>query len=145
MEVQHTLLELEPIPQQSEECPPEANRSSKPVFGRKLDKRRSQQAKTEGGNPKLNRIVRNQLMMKPVDLEYLLEPAHPARAIWALMGQVDLSAFHSAIRSQVGGKGRPANDPRMMTSVWLYAFSQGIGSAREIEQLMNYEPGLMWL
>jgi transposase len=61
------------------------------------------------------------------------------------MGRMDLSLFHSAIRGQQGEKGRAANDPRMMASVWLYAYSRGISSAREIERQMKYEPGLMWL
>jgi hypothetical protein len=30
-------------------------------------------------------------------------------------------------------------------SVWVYAYSEGIGSAREIERLLEYEPGLQWL
>jgi hypothetical protein len=30
-------------------------------------------------------------------------------------------------------------------SIWVYAYSEGIGSAREVERLMQYEPGLQWL
>lgn len=30
-------------------------------------------------------------------------------------------------------------------SLWVYAYSEGIGSAREIERLMSWEPGLQWL
>jgi hypothetical protein len=32
-----------------------------------------------------------------------------------------------------------------LLSVWLYAYSEQVSSAREIERLMEYEPGLMWL
>ena len=33
----------------------------------------------------------------------------------------------------------------MLAIVWVYAYTQGISSAREIERQMVYEPGLMWL
>jgi hypothetical protein len=41
--------------------------------------------------------------------------------------------------------GRAAWDPRLLLSVWLYSYSEQVTSAREIERLMEYEPGLMWL
>jgi transposase len=48
-------------------------------------------------------------------------------------------------KSQEGRSGRAAWDPRLLLSVWLYAYSEHVTSAREIEELMEYEPGLMWL
>lgn len=62
-----------------------------------------------------------------------------------MLGRLDLSGFYGKIRSQEGEKGRAANSPRLLASVWLYAYSRGISSAREIERQMEYEPGLMWL
>ena len=32
-----------------------------------------------------------------------------------------------------------------MVSLWVYANSEGISSAREIERLMEWEPGMQWL
>ena len=32
-----------------------------------------------------------------------------------------------------------------MVSLWVYAYSEGISSAREIERLMEWEPGMQWL
>lgn len=44
-----------------------------------------------------------------------------------------------------GSAGRPAWHPRLLVSVWVYAYSEGIGSAWEIARLAQYEPGLQWL
>jgi len=75
----------------------------------------------------------------------LVGPDHKARAIWDLTGQLDLSGFLKNIRSSEGKAGSPAWDPRLLLSVWLYSYSEQVGSAREIARLMEYEPGLMWL
>ena len=32
-----------------------------------------------------------------------------------------------------------------MIAVWLYGYSRGVTSGRELERQMEYEPGLMWL
>ena len=70
---------------------------------------------------------------------------HKVRAIWELTGQFDLNGFLKKIKSQEGRSGRAAWDPRVLLSVWLYAYSKHVTSAREIEEMMEYEPGLMWL
>ena len=145
MEEQQTVFGLEPIPVQPSQSLPESNPSSKPIFGRKLGKRNSAAFGGVGGNPKLRLINRNKIIVKQIDVERMLECGHPARAMWDLMGKVDLGLFHNAIRSQEGEKGRPSNDPRMLISVWLYAYSIGVSAGREIERQMEYEPGLMWL
>jgi transposase len=41
--------------------------------------------------------------------------------------------------------GSPCWPPRLLLSVWLYAYQQGIASAREVERGMQWEPGLRWL
>ena len=97
------------------------------------------------GNPKLKPIDRNRLLTRVINVESQVGPNHPVRAIWDLVGLMDLSPFLSAIRSRQGEKGRPATDPHMLVSVWIYAYSEGISAAREIERLMEYEPGLVWL
>jgi len=94
---------------------------------------------------KLRVANRAQMAMVTVDVERLVGEEHAARAIWELTGQFDLSLFAEPIQSAAGEAGRPAWDPRLLVSVWLYAYSQGIGSAREIERQMAYEPGLEWL
>ena len=96
-------------------------------------------------SPKLKPIDRSQGLLRPLIVEELVAPGHKARAIWDLSGQLDLSPLRAKIRSQEGQAGRAAWDPRLLLSVWLYAYSEQVTSAREIERLMEYEPGLMWL
>lgn len=88
---------------------------------------------------------RNQLAWGMIDVEELIPGDHKARAIWELAGLLDLKPFKSGLRTQQGDKGRSAWDARLLVSIWVYALSEGIGSAREIERLMGYEPGLRWL
>jgi transposase len=96
-------------------------------------------------NLKLRGANRDQLKVVTMDVDQLIPPTHKARAIWYLTGQMDLSAFFQGLTSVAGGRGRRPWDPRLLVSVWVYALSEGITSSREIERLMEWEPGLMWL
>lgn len=97
------------------------------------------------GPPKLRPIHRDQRALVPLDVEELIGADHKARAIWELAGKLDLSGFRETIRTAEGEAGRAAWDPRLLVSLWVYAYSEGISSAREIERMMSYEPGLRWL
>jgi len=97
------------------------------------------------GAAKLKVIDREQGFLRPVIVDELVGPDHKVRAIWDLTGHWDLRRFENKIRSRQGQAGRAAWDPRLLLSVWLYAYSEQVTSAREIERLMEYEPGLMWL
>ena len=95
--------------------------------------------------PRLQPINRNQLLWRPVDVEQLIAPDHPARAIWDLLGQRDLTAFYDQIEAVQGVAGRPARDPRLLISVWIYAYLEGTPSAREIARQCDYHPAYQWL
>jgi transposase len=97
------------------------------------------------GQPKLRSVNRQQTTMAVVYVEELIPADHKARAIWDLAGRMDLSGFSEPLRTTVGCAGRPAWDPRLLVSLWVYAYSEGISSAREIERLMEWEPGMQWL
>jgi transposase len=97
------------------------------------------------GECKLRPINRDQLTMAQVDVEHLIDEHHPARGIWQVTQGLDLSRHESAIRTRRGEVGRAAWAPQLLVAVWLYGYSQGITSARELERQMEYEPGLLWL
>jgi len=82
---------------------------------------------------------------RAVDVERLISEDHPARAIWTLVGRLDLSPFYRAIESSEEEGGRPAFDPQLLISLWVYAYSQGIGSAREVARRCEYDPAFQWL
>jgi transposase len=100
---------------------------------------------TPSRKPKVEIVDRRQLLLRTVDVEQLVAEDDPVRAIWELTGQMDLTSFYSDIASEEGSAGREAIDPRLLISLWVYAYSQGISSAREISRLMEYHPGFQWL
>jgi transposase len=83
--------------------------------------------------------------LRAVDVEALIDEEHAARAIWSTVEQLDLSAFGEPARALEGRPGRPAISPCLLASLWIYAYSQGIGSAREISRLCSYHPAYQWL
>ncbi len=95
--------------------------------------------------PRLHTANRQQLVLRPLDVEHLVEEDHPVRAIWELVGQLVLDPFYDAIQAVEGGVGRSAWDPRVLLSLWLYAYSQGVSSAREISRLCSYNPAYQWV
>jgi transposase len=90
-------------------------------------------------------INRAQLVLRPVDVERLVEADHPVRAIWELVSQRDLTCFYEQIDALEGAAGRPAIDPRLLISLWIYGYMEGTPSAREIAQRCEYHPAYQWL
>ena len=85
-----------------------------------------------GKQPLLRSVNRQQMSRRAVDVEHLLGEDHAARAMGALVGRLNLRAFYQAIESSAEEGGRPAFAPQLLLSLWVYAYSQGIGSAREV-------------
>jgi transposase len=94
---------------------------------------------------RLKRVNRRQMILRAVDVEKLIEPEHPARAIWELVGRLDLGGFRAEIESVAGEAGRPAYDPQLLISLWIYAYSEGVSSAREMARRCEYHPAYQWL
>lgn len=97
------------------------------------------------GKPRYEAIDREQLCWRPIDIERLIAADHPARAVWEFVGGLDLSSYQEQARAVEGKAGRPGWDPRLLVSVWVYAYSKGVGSARAIEELCQWEPAYQWL
>jgi transposase len=95
--------------------------------------------------PLIRWVNRQQMSWRAVDVERLVGDDHPARAIWTLIGRMDLRQFYQGIESSAEEGGRPAFDPQLLISLWVYAYSQGIGSAREVARRCEYDPAFQWL
>ena len=95
--------------------------------------------------PLIRYVNRQQMSWRAVDVEWLIGDDHPARAIWTLVGRLDLSPFYRGIESSAEEGGRPAFDPQLLISLWVYAYGQGIGSAREVARRCEYDPAFQWL
>ena len=97
------------------------------------------------GKPRYEVIDRGQLCWRRVDVERLIGEEHPARAIWEFVGKLDLSRYNEEARALEGKAGRPGWEPRLLISLWVYAYSEGVNSGRAIEELCEWEPGYQWL
>src|SRR5258708_12361195 len=94
----------------------------------------------------LVRVVdRKQMVLRTVDVDRLVEEGHLARLIWDAVGELDLSSFYETIRSRKEVGGRTGISPQLLISIWAYAYSRGIGSAREVSRRCEYEPAFQWL
>jgi transposase len=102
-------------------------------------------AETLPARARIKLVERNQIVFRSVDVEGLIGEEHPARAIWEFVGQLDLRAYEQPIQAVEGVAGRPVWDPRLLISIWIYAYSRGISSAREICRRLAYEPAFQWL
>ncbi len=102
-------------------------------------------AVVEPPKPRLKAIDRQQMRLHPVEVERLVEPDHAVRAIWELVGQRDLAGFYAPIKAVEGVAGREAIDPRLLISLWVWALSDGVSSAHEIERRCQYHPVYQWL
>ena len=105
----------------------------------------SMSEKTLVTRPRLTPVDRRQLVMRTVDVELLIEEDHPARAIWELVGRLDLSRYYAEVGAVEGRAGREHTDPQVLISLWLYAYSRGISSAREVARRCEYEPAFQWV
>src|SRR5229473_2453985 len=95
--------------------------------------------------PLIRPINRQQMSWRAVDVERLIGEDHRARAIWTLVGRLDLQRFYEDIESSAEEGGRPAIDPQLLICLWVYAYSEGIGSAREVARRCEFDPAFQWL
>lgn len=101
--------------------------------------------KTRPNEARLYRPVRNQVQMMLRDLDSVLPEDHLARAIWAFVERLDLSAFYAPIKAVVGEPGHPATDPQVLVALWVYATADGVGKARQLDRLCQEHDAYRWL
>lgn len=95
--------------------------------------------------PRIAKADRRQLKLVTQDLESLLPGDHDARAVWSFVERMDLSHFYAHIKSVQGVPGRETTDPQVLIALLLYAATDGVGSAREIERLTESDDAYRWL
>jgi transposase len=94
---------------------------------------------------RLRKPERNQVVMSVQSPDGLIAMDHPARLIWQVAGRLDLSRFYDSIQAVEGSVGRDATDPRLLVSLWLYAATRGVGSARELARRCGESRPYQWL
>jgi transposase len=88
---------------------------------------------------------RDQIELRPSDLESLLAEGHRARIVWGYVVGQDLSVLYAGIKAVEGGVGRAAIAPEILYALWLYATLEGVGSARKIARLTQEHDAYRWL
>jgi transposase len=94
---------------------------------------------------RLKVIDRSQTFWGAIDIEKLIEEDHPARAIWAMVNRLDLSGLEAKIKAVEGRAGQSSLNPLLLMALWIYSYSEGNSSARELSRMCSYEPGCQWL
>jgi len=88
---------------------------------------------------RLKLVNREQMVLRPMDVERLVSEDHEVRAIWEFVGCLDLSRYYEDIEVVEGEAGRSASDPRLLISLWIYAYSKGVSAAREISSILFHK------
>lgn len=88
---------------------------------------------------------RSQLEMRAFDLDSLLGADHPARSIWAFLDRSDLTLFYKHIKAFENSVGRTPTDPKILLALWLYAHTDGVGSARAVDELCRTHDVYRWI
>ena len=104
-----------------------------------------QEKRGEGTAARTVEANRMQSRFVALDLEGMLDEDHQARAVWAYVERLDLTAFYDRIGAREGTPGRPAIDPRILLALWIEATLDGVGSAREIERLSEQHVAYQWI
>src|SRR3990170_5184111 len=97
------------------------------------------------GRPRVQRPDRDQIELRPSDLESLLPPDHRARLVWAFVEGLDLAPLYERIRAVEGHAGRPPIDPAILVALWLYATLEAVGSARALDRLCAEHDAYRWI
>jgi transposase len=101
-------------------------------------------SKKEPGK-RVKAIDRSQTYWGAIDIEKLIEDDHAARGIWLMVNRLDLTGLYAKIKAVEGRAGQNTWDPRLLMALWIYGYSEGISSARELSRMCGYEPGCQWL
>lgn len=94
---------------------------------------------------RLKYAFRDQVEIKTTSLDDLLPKEHLARDVWRYVKGLNLDVALNQIQSYEGDAGRPAIDPRILLSLWLYATLEGIGSARLLAEYCVMHDAFKWI
>jgi len=97
------------------------------------------------GAPRLREPMRDQVELRAVDIDSLIGQDHPARVIWAYVEALELSELEDRVKARENRPGHPAPSPRLLLALWLYATSDGVGSARALDRLCDSHDVYRWL
>jgi len=97
------------------------------------------------GAPRLRSPDRSQIDPNPKTIDDLIPPDHKARLVWELVEGLDITPLYRKIKAVEGHAGRPAIDPRILVALWLYATTERVGSAHELNRRCYQSDPYKWI
>ena len=97
------------------------------------------------GAVRLREPERDQIELRVCDLDSLIAAEHPARVIWAYVQRLDLGELEARIKAREHTPGQAPASPHLLLALWLYATSEGVGSARALARLCEQHHAYRWL
>jgi transposase len=88
---------------------------------------------------------RQQVEMRFLALDQLIEADHRVRQVWAYAEACELTELYERIQAVAGRPGRDAVDPRLLFALWLFATLEGVTSARRLAELTTCDTRYQWL
>jgi transposase len=115
------------------------------LFGELPEQKKPQTGPAPLAAPRLREPERDQVEWRPAAIDSLIGEEHLARVIWAIVCMLDLSGVENQIKSRGSNPGHPAIAPQLMLALWIYATTQGVGSARALARLCESDNAYRWL
>jgi transposase len=95
--------------------------------------------------PRIQTADRHQFRLLPTTIDGLVDEKHRVREIWSWLDSFALAPFYARIKARGSEPGRPAIDPKILLCLWVFATSEGIGSARRLERLCERDLAYQWI
>src|ERR1700733_12834982 len=96
-------------------------------------------------NFKLSSASRYQYEFLSRCLDELVSLDHKVRLIWDFVASMDLSSALKDISSLYKNAGRPAVDPKITLTLWIYTIIDGNCSARKLAELCQNHDVYKWI
>lgn len=93
----------------------------------------------------VQRAARDQYEMPVMTLDDRVAKDHPVRAIEAVVYGLDLSLVEAKIESNAVTGGRPAVDPKILLTLWIWGVSQGESEASVIASRTKTDDVYRWI
>lgn len=118
------------------------------LFDRNHDQnsiQKPERANHGNGKPRVLDVNRAQIEFRIQSLDQLIPKDHKARLVWKFIDSLDLSIYLKNIKSVEGCVGRPAINPKILVSLWLYATIEGISSAERLGRYCKEHSPFIWI
>lgn len=102
-------------------------------------------SKRKGREVRFDRPERRQLEWREYSLDQFIAPDHRVQIIWRYVQSLDLTSLEEKFKAVEGHQGRNPVDPRILLALWIYATTESVSSAREIERCCKSKLEYMWI